>query len=134
MNLVEKAGTGIKRMYEAMKSYRLEPLEIETDRDWFTIIFSRPVESYEERFYGATQKFGESSEKSSEKILAIIKENSYITARDMAERIGISQRAVEKHIANLKKKGVLKRVGPDRGGYWEVVEGVDKNADSNSTS
>jgi len=134
MNLVEKAGTGIKRMYEAMKSYRLEPLEIETDRDWFTIIFRRPVESYEERFYGATQKFGESSEKSSEKIFAIIKENSYITARDMAETIGISQRAVEKHIANLKKKGVLKRVGPDRGGYWEVVEGVDKNADSNSTS
>jgi predicted HTH transcriptional regulator len=52
----------------------------------------------------------------------------------MAETIGISPRAVEKHIANLKKKGVLKRVGPDRGGYWEVVEGVDKNADSNSTS
>ncbi|RLG69643.1 MAG: transcriptional regulator, partial [Candidatus Iainarchaeum archaeon] len=42
MNLVEKAGTGIRRMQEAMRNYKLEPPEIKAGRDWFTIVFKRP--------------------------------------------------------------------------------------------
>lgn len=60
------------------------------------------------------------SEKSSEKILRLISENKYISAQELAEILGISSRAVEKQIANLKDKGLLKRVGPDKGGYWKV--------------
>src|SRR3989339_608646 len=50
MNLVEKAGTGILRIRNAMKEYKLEKPKIETDENWFTIIFKRPdlqKESYE---------------------------------------------------------------------------------------
>lgn len=61
--------------------------------------------------------------KSSEKILRLISENPTITTEVLAERIGISTRAVEKHLANLKSKGLLLRIGPDKGGHWEVVEG-----------
>jgi len=39
MNLVEKAGTGILRIRNAMKEYKLEKPKIETDENWFTIIF-----------------------------------------------------------------------------------------------
>ena len=41
----------------------------------------------------------------------------------MAETLGISRRAVAKQIAALKENGQLRRVGPDKGGHWEVVEG-----------
>lgn len=72
------------------------------------------------------QQIGESTEKgaekSTEKILILIKENKDISARELSKIIGISQRAVEKHISNLKKKGRLKRVGPAKGGYWKVME------------
>jgi len=40
----------------------------------------------------------------------------------MAEILGISDTAVDKNIATLKKKGLLRRVGPARGGHWEIVE------------
>ena len=40
----------------------------------------------------------------------------------MAKKLNISTRAVEKQIAKLKKEGKIRRVGPDRGGYWEIVE------------
>ena len=33
----------------------------------------------------------------------------------------ISTTAVDKNIDSLKKKGLLKRVGPDKGGYWKVL-------------
>lgn len=63
----------------------------------------------------------EKSTKSSEKILRIVSENPNATTEIMAEQIGISTRAVEKHLANLKAKGLLLRVGPDKGGHWVVV-------------
>lgn len=40
----------------------------------------------------------------------------------LAQRIGITSKAVEKHIFRLKADGVLRRIGPDKGGYWQVVE------------
>jgi predicted HTH transcriptional regulator len=62
-----------------------------------------------------------SSEKSSEKILAFLKEHNTASARKIAEALNLSPRAVEKQIAVLKAAGHLRRVGPAKGGRWEVV-------------
>lgn len=63
----------------------------------------------------------EKKRKSSEWIVELMKNDAFVTAEQMAERIGISPRAVEKHIANLKTKGIIVRVGPDKGGHWKIV-------------
>ena len=63
------------------------------------------------------RKFGESSEK----IIKIILADKNISAQEIAKQMNLSSRAIEKHIANLKKYGILKRIGPDKGGYWEVI-------------
>jgi ATP-dependent DNA helicase RecG len=65
------------------------------------------------------------TEKSSEKILELIKGSPEISAEELATIVGISSRAVEKQISALKKKERLKRVGSAKGGYWEVI--LDKN-------
>ena len=62
------------------------------------------------------------SEKTVEKILKLIKGNNTVSAENIANIIGISSRAVEKHLSKLKKKGKLKRIGPDKGGHWEINE------------
>ena len=62
------------------------------------------------------------SEKSSEKVVSAIKKNSTISAQELAKMLGISSRAVEKHLSILKEKGVIKRLGPDKGGHWEVSD------------
>ncbi|MCM4154412.1 RNA-binding domain-containing protein [Gramella sp. AN32] len=66
------------------------------------------------------KKFGERFGESSEKILELIFNDQYISASAMAEVIGITERAVEKQIAKLKEKDVIKRVGPNKGGYWKI--------------
>ena len=38
----------------------------------------------------------------------------------VAAAIGITRSTIQKHIANLKKAGRLRRVGPDKGGHWAV--------------
>jgi len=55
-------------------------------------------------------------------ILKLIKENPYISKKELSKTIGISTTAIDKNITRLKKKGVLKRIGPDKGGYWKVVK------------
>lgn len=60
--------------------------------------------------------------KSRDKIVALLTDNNKLSAVALAERIGISTKAVEKHLSNLKADDIIKRIGPDKGGHWEVVE------------
>lgn len=66
------------------------------------------------------------SEKSSEKILDLIKNKPTISAAEIAMEIDISARGVEKQIRKLREAGIIKRVGADRGGYWEITTKEEK--------
>ena len=63
---------------------------------------------------------GEKKLKSREKILAILKEHPEYSARKLAEIIGLTPKAIEKQLANLKRVGLLRREGPDKGGRWII--------------
>lgn len=56
-----------------------------------------------------------------ERILAYFKQNPTGTVKPLAEELGLSLRAVEKHIAALKADGALIRTGSPRKGTWEVT-------------
>lgn len=125
MDLIEKSGTGFLRIKKALKKYKLDKPIIETDKNWFTLIFKRPdlqKMTIRERLEGSEKSSEIGSEKSSEKILKLIKENNKISAREIAQSLGITSRAVEKQIASLKITKKLGRIGSAKGGYWEVLE------------
>jgi tetratricopeptide (TPR) repeat protein len=62
-----------------------------------------------------------SSLKSSQKILELISASPSITIPEIADRLGMTTRGVDKNIKRLKEQGVIRRVGPDKGGHWEVI-------------
>ncbi|MBO4874569.1 MAG: putative DNA binding domain-containing protein [Bacteroidales bacterium] len=64
----------------------------------------------------------ESTEKNTEKILLYIRKKPTITIAELCEVIGMSDKGIRKNINVLKQKGILVRVGPDKGGHWNVVE------------
>ena len=64
---------------------------------------------------------GEKKQKSREKILQLLKERPNYSARKLAEIIGITPKAIEKHLAKLKAEGIIRRDGPDKGGSWRVL-------------
>ncbi len=45
-----------------------------------------------------------------------------MTIPELSEQIGITTRAIEKNIRKLQDEGILKRIGPDKGGHWEVLD------------
>lgn len=65
---------------------------------------------------------GKSSEIGSEKILALLRAQPNLAARELAAHLDLTPRAVEKKIRKLKEQGRLRRVGPAKGGYWEILE------------
>lgn len=89
----------------------------------------KPVET------GGSEKNGFGSEKSSEKkvggseksaainrtILAAIQQNAKVSVAEIAIRIGLSTRAVEKRKRTLREDGIIRHIGPDKGGHWEIV-------------
>jgi ATP-dependent DNA helicase RecG len=66
------------------------------------------------------EKLGERLSKNEWIILEFFWQNPAATIPDLAKEIGISTTAVENNIAKLKKKGILERIGSDRGGHWKI--------------
>lgn len=61
------------------------------------------------------------SHETSQKIIELVKENANISTQEMAERIGIDRRNVTRAIHKLREAGIIHRVGPDKGGHWEII-------------
>lgn len=68
----------------------------------------------------SVKKFGE-KQKSSVKILELIKQNPKITLEEIANVLGISKRAVEKQVKKLREANIIERIGSDRSGWWKII-------------
>ena len=54
------------------------------------------------------------------KILQLLEERPELSLAELAVLIGKSVSAIERASAKLVKAGKLRRIGPDKGGHWEV--------------
>ena len=59
--------------------------------------------------------------KNEQKIFELINKNPRITANELSEIISINIRNTKKNMEKLKDKGLLKRIGSDKTGYWEII-------------
>ena len=109
-------GSGIKRALEHWPA-----IDFSDDREGslFTATVLRQEAKSSAELDSSSEK---GSEKSSEKVLAFLKADPELTAREIADKLGITPRAVEKQISKLREEGRIRRIGPDKGGHWEVAE------------
>lgn len=66
-----------------------------------------------------TQK---TTRKTTQKIIDCIKRNPFVNRMELAEWCGISPDGIKWQLKSLQEKGIIRRVGPDKGGHWEVIE------------
>ena len=59
---------------------------------------------------------------SQQKIIQLIAANPKISKREMSNKIEISSTAIDKNIKSLKDKKIIKRIGSDRSGHWEIID------------
>jgi ATP-dependent DNA helicase RecG len=129
-------GMGVKKMREAMAKAGLRPPEFETNGFFRAVFFrspefalKKPEIARDEDLKGKSQRLVERVGRrlveglveNQRKILALMSENPRVSKRELAAQIGISTTAIDKNIVSLRAKGLIRRVGPDKGGHWEVV-------------
>ena len=71
----------------------------------------------------------ENRQKVGDRILAFLRENPSASRREIAGALaGVTEGSVRYRLDKLKAIGRLRRVGPDMGGRWEVIEDPDVEA------
>ena len=78
------------------------------------------IDSYIKSIGESEETPAEKPMKTRDKIIALIAEDGKQSASTLAEKIGISAKAVEKQLAKLKAEGIIDRKGPAKGGEWVV--------------
>ena len=68
-----------------------------------------------------SQELGEELTDNRIKILRAIIENPYIAKSELVKVVGISYTSIGRNIEAMRNK-YLRRVGADKGGFWEVIE------------
>jgi ATP-dependent DNA helicase RecG len=112
--IIERYGSGIKRILERFSMYGLGQPVFEELQEGFRVTIFRATQKTIQK---ATQKIS-----TKDHILQLLKENPRLTRAELAIALGKSEHTIKEHIAQLKKKGALRRVGSDRNGYWEADE------------
>lgn len=120
-NYIEKMGTGIERIHAALERENCPKVKIHFNT-MFTLEFPRPTyDEFEETENQTREEAREQTRvKTRVKILELIAKDPQITASQLADALGITSKGVEWQITQLKKIGVLKRIGPAKGGRWKV--------------
>ena len=57
-----------------------------------------------------------------DKVLALLRQDGKLTAKDLASSLGLTQRQVQRILANLKEEKKIIRHGASKNGYWEVMD------------
>ena len=68
------------------------------------------------------QTEGKNVGRSAGKILQLLQMNPQITIQEIAIRLRVMESAVEKQIRNLREQEIIGRIGPAKGGHWEILE------------
>ena len=55
-------------------------------------------------------------------IVSLLKDNPKITYDKLSDMTGKHRDTIRVHLNTLREKGFIVRVGPDKGGHWNVVE------------
>ena len=142
---VKEYGEGVDRIYRELEANGTSALSFRTD-DFIlkisvpkvTDISSIQTEKLIEPEQKVTEQLTENHQKLIEKliekaaiqgdrltenrksILRLVIEDPYISKADLSKLVGISVAAISANIEVMRGK-YLRRVGPDKGGFWEII-------------
>ncbi|MFA4888069.1 MAG: ATP-binding protein [Candidatus Omnitrophota bacterium] len=109
VHFIEKWGRGIMLILSKEPAAKFKEVG-----SHFIVVFNRKSTTTAEK---TTQK---TREKTREKILRMIQGNPVITTSGLAESSGLTLKGVEWNIGKMKREGLIQRIGPDKGGYWQA--------------
>lgn len=120
---IERWGSGIKRIHDECTEHGIK-VEFIRRKTGFVVLFYRPAwieepNTSEKTIQKTTQI---TTQKTAQKIILLLKENPKLGRKDIAKQLGgITESGVKYHLGKLLREGYIKRIGPAKGGHWEIT-------------
>jgi ATP-dependent DNA helicase RecG len=125
IDLAEKKSTGITKILNALKNNGSPPPEFKTDEDRnyliVTVYKHEAFESHETVNDIVNETVNDIVNRQSV-ILVAVKENTSITIKQLVNVTGISQATINRELKLMKQNSMIRRVGSDKTGHWEIIE------------
>jgi len=129
---IEAWGRGIERIVEACKNANTPEPEFKYDGGglWTTFYFSKEyqegigtTESRPEADQKPTRSRPETDQKKQEEaIIGLIKDNPYISRKEIGQQLSIHDSSVKRRLASLQEQNIIERIGAAKGGYWNIIK------------
>lgn len=144
-HFVKEFGEGFDRICREQEANGANVPSFRTDEFILKITVPKVAENVQEQTGNVTENGGKVAEKVAEnhgkvteklkekaaalgdtltankiKILELMIEDPYISRADLANNVGISETSIYRNIEAMRGK-YLRRVGPDKGGFWEII-------------
>lgn len=107
--------------YQEILSYKAEQL-YGKDQNINRII----AKEHEQENIEISPKLSISLNATEEKILNLIKAEKYITEAELSKILNLSANCIYKNLKKLKSKELVERVGPNKNGYWKIMNLEEK--------
>ena len=82
------------------------------------MVQSSPVQALEGGQKKVVRKGGQ---KTRERLIELLTLQPHLTREGLSAALGICPSAVQKHLVKLRMDNRIQRIGPDKGGHWEVL-------------
>lgn len=119
---VEAWGRGIENMcklcadYGVKTEYTVHPCDVMLE---FKIPQLDASDKWPEK---VTERVTEKVTENQAIIIREMEKDPFITAVSLAKILGISLRKTRENIKKLQQKGLIHRIGPDKGGHWQITK------------
>ena len=115
LRLVEQLGSGVPRI---LQTYSRACFRFSENFVRMTFPISDKLTNEIEK----NSKLVEGLVENQKKMVYLIDQKPTITIKELADSIGISTTAIDKNLIKLKEKNILRRIGGDKKGRWEIVK------------
>jgi len=121
LHISEKTGRGVPKITEKYGKeafeFRKNSIVVKIPFNWSNVMGNKVGNNI-----GNKQASGTRLNDTQTKILEVIRNNPNITKKQIQEKIGKSKTTVDNGISYLKENGIIKHVGSNKAGYWNVLD------------
>ena len=127
LDFVEQLGSGMNRILSAYSQdvFKISENFLEVcfpfTEGYFTSLQQDGELTEQQKVEKCGEKCGEKWGENEIAILECLLQNNNISIVALARQTGLSTSGVEKILARLKGRGAIRRIGPAKGGHWEVI-------------
>jgi ATP-dependent DNA helicase RecG len=148
IDLAEKKATGITKILNALKHNGSPPPDFETDeeRNYFTVTIRRhsifeSLDTLNENADGLVNDLesdlvndpvndlddlvidpDDLENQTQIRILSMLRANNRATYDQLANQVGVSASTIKRNLKKLSEMQLIKRMGSDKAGYWEILK------------